>query len=117
MEGVTAVTTVTTVKDNARGRNSATPKRSGLQALAKAEDSSSQVLREVKSERIRLSNKLSAAEDATACVVCPEKPRRVAFMPCSHFICCQDYSEGLDNTAGCLICRSRIEHRIDVIMG
>eukprot|EP01111_Echinosteliopsis_oligospora_P019696 TRINITY_DN9649_c0_g1_i1.p1 TRINITY_DN9649_c0_g1~~TRINITY_DN9649_c0_g1_i1.p1 ORF type:complete len:187 (-),score=38.19 TRINITY_DN9649_c0_g1_i1:134-694(-) len=47
----------------------------------------------------------------TECIVCAEKNREVAFMPCAHMVCCSDCSEKFDH---CCVCRKQILKRMRI---
>lgn len=71
-------------------------------------DSVAEAQDEVKRER----TKREAAEDDVLCIVCSEKRRKKALVPCMHLSLCQD----CDGGEQCPICRAPVQGSVAVFL-
>jgi len=49
----------------------------------------------------------------TNCVVCFDKRRAMAFIPCGHVVCCEDCG---NRVADCTMCRKKIQNRFKIYL-
>jgi len=71
-----------------------------------------EVMGEVKSmlgDAVRKMNQLENLTEHYLCVVCKSIPKDIAFLPCSHFSCCDTCSKQLNT---CPICRQPIQTKL-----
>lgn len=60
-------------------------------------------------QRLAMARVKKEMEERSRCLVCMEKEREVAFIPCGHRACCQKCA---GNLSVCPLCRARIDHRL-----
>ena len=62
----------------------------------------------------RLEKELSGLKEDSSCIVCMEKPRRMAALPCKHHLLCTECAEIL-TTHPCPMCKGHVSEYIQLV--